>query len=153
MANFKKNDEAVSAVIGVILMVAITVILAAVIAAFVFQLGGSTPKAKNIGVELKRVNSNVFSVKTMSGTDIATLEHGVDGTTNTPTYTATVAGVAAQFSDATGSTHVDDGTNTANTIGSVAYFYAASLPSGIDLTVVAHFSDGTEYAVWSGPLA
>lgn len=39
---FGKDDEAVSPVIGVILMVAITVILAAVIAAFVFGLG--TPK-------------------------------------------------------------------------------------------------------------
>jgi len=42
---FQKNEEAVSPVIGVILMVAITVILAAVIAAFVFNLGGSQVKA------------------------------------------------------------------------------------------------------------
>jgi flagellin-like protein len=41
---FQKNEEAVSPVIGVILMVAITVILAAVIAAFVFNLGGSQSK-------------------------------------------------------------------------------------------------------------
>lgn len=39
---FGKNDEAVSPVIGVILMVAITVILAAVIAAFVFGMGTPT---------------------------------------------------------------------------------------------------------------
>ncbi len=39
---FGKNDEAVSPVIGVILMVAITVILAAVIAAFVFGMGPPT---------------------------------------------------------------------------------------------------------------
>ena len=37
--NLKQNDEAVSPVIGVILMVAITVILAAVIGAFVFGMG------------------------------------------------------------------------------------------------------------------
>jgi len=42
---FQKNEDAVSPVIGVILMVAITVILAAVIAAFVFNLGGSQVKA------------------------------------------------------------------------------------------------------------
>ncbi len=36
---FRKDEEAVSPVIGVILMVAITVILAAVIAAFVFGMG------------------------------------------------------------------------------------------------------------------
>jgi flagellin-like protein len=42
-----KRDDAVSPVIGVILMVAITVILAAVIAAFVFGLGSpeSAPQA------------------------------------------------------------------------------------------------------------
>jgi flagellin-like protein len=40
---FRKDEEAVSPVIGVILMVAITVILAAVIAAFVFGMG--TPSA------------------------------------------------------------------------------------------------------------
>ena len=46
-----RNDEsAVSPVIGVILMVAITVILAAVIAAFVFGLGGSTEKAPTASI-------------------------------------------------------------------------------------------------------
>jgi flagellin-like protein len=38
MMKFRENEEAVSPVIGVILMVAITVILAAVIAAFVFGM-------------------------------------------------------------------------------------------------------------------
>lgn len=46
---FGKNDEAVSPVIGVILMVAITVILAAVIAAFVFGMG---PPAKTAQASL-----------------------------------------------------------------------------------------------------
>ncbi|MCK4476648.1 MAG: type IV pilin N-terminal domain-containing protein [Methanophagales archaeon] len=40
--NLKNDKRAVSPVIGVILMVAITVILAAVIAAFVFGFGGPT---------------------------------------------------------------------------------------------------------------
>ena len=42
---FSKDEEAVSPVIGVILMVAITVILAAVIAAFVFGMGGNLSEA------------------------------------------------------------------------------------------------------------
>lgn len=45
MKIFNRNEEAVSPVIGVILMVAITVILAAVIAAFVFGIGGTQEKA------------------------------------------------------------------------------------------------------------
>jgi flagellin-like protein len=47
---FEKNEDAVSPVIGVILMVAITVILAAVIAAFVFNLGGSQEKAPTASI-------------------------------------------------------------------------------------------------------
>ncbi|KCZ70305.1 hypothetical protein ANME2D_03421 [Candidatus Methanoperedens nitroreducens] len=45
-----KNEEAVSPVIGVILMVAITVILAAVIAVFVFQIGGEQQKAPTASI-------------------------------------------------------------------------------------------------------
>ena len=41
MKFLKDREDAVSPVIGVILMVAITVILAAVIAAFVFGMAGS----------------------------------------------------------------------------------------------------------------
>ena len=47
---FGKNEDAVSPVIGVILMVAITVILAAVIAAFVFGLGGSQAAAPTASI-------------------------------------------------------------------------------------------------------
>ena len=55
MMNFK-NEEAVSPVIGVILMVAITVILAAVIAAFVFGMTGDMPGAtKNVVMTPKLV--------------------------------------------------------------------------------------------------
>ena len=50
MRIFRKNEEAVSPVIGVILMVAITVILAAVIAAFVFGLGGSQQAAPTASI-------------------------------------------------------------------------------------------------------
>jgi flagellin-like protein len=45
IGKLNKNEEGVSPVIGVILMVAITVILAAVIASFVFGMGGSLSEA------------------------------------------------------------------------------------------------------------
>ena len=66
------NDEAVSPVIGVILMVAITVILAAVIAAFVFGLAGSTGSAKNVGLTVAAVNTSAFQVTVQGGTDLPT---------------------------------------------------------------------------------
>ncbi|CAD7776403.1 Archaeal Type IV pilin, N-terminal [Candidatus Methanoperedenaceae archaeon GB50] len=52
----KMNEEAVSPVIGVILMVAITVILAAVIASFVFGMGPSesAPVGSTISVRRNR---------------------------------------------------------------------------------------------------
>jgi len=51
MKQFVQNEEAVSPVIGVILMVAITVILAAVIAAFVFGMTGNLSTNKNVPIK------------------------------------------------------------------------------------------------------
>ncbi len=70
---FGKNDEAVSPVIGVILMVAITVILAAVIAAFVFGMGTpeKTPMA-NMQMKRAQVSSNQI-IFTHSGGETVTL--------------------------------------------------------------------------------
>ena len=56
MKMFKTDEDAVSPVIGVILMVAIVVILAAVIAAFVFGMAGSAGTSKNVGMTVT-VNS------------------------------------------------------------------------------------------------
>ncbi len=54
----KRNEEAVSPVIGVILMVAITVILAAVIAAFVFGMGApETAPQASIKAETSSLNT------------------------------------------------------------------------------------------------
>jgi flagellin-like protein len=57
---FTKNDEAVSPVIGVILMVAITVILAAVIAAFVFGMAGNIQKTKVVAATASQQNTAVI---------------------------------------------------------------------------------------------
>jgi flagellin-like protein len=167
MANFKKNDEAVSAVIGVILMVAITVILAAVIAAFVFQLGGNVPKSKSVGVEVKRTTTaGVIMVKTMSGADIGLLKPG-DATTTpvTATYTVTSNGVPAAFAqDNLGTqlpatlTSAQNKYFTANQTGTVQFFGTTGtggvgIAANADVSVIAHFTDGTEYTVWSGNLA
>ncbi len=58
----RRDEEAVSPVIGVILMVAITVILAAVIAAFVFGLGGNVDTKKSPAISVKRVNSTAIQL-------------------------------------------------------------------------------------------
>lgn len=55
---FQDSERAVSPVIGVILMVAITVILAAVIGTFVLELGGDLGQNANAGVSVDKTNSS-----------------------------------------------------------------------------------------------
>jgi flagellin-like protein len=68
-----RNDDAVSPVIGVILMVAITVILAAVIAMFVFNMADNVQGGKTVGVTAKLSGDGII-VTYMGGPDHATLE-------------------------------------------------------------------------------
>lgn len=69
MFKMNRNEDAVSPVIGVILMVAITVILAAVIAAFVFGMGPSEMAPQSS----LRASADV---ETLAGTEnIAMIEH------------------------------------------------------------------------------
>jgi flagellin-like protein len=67
---FMKNEDAVSPVIGVILMVAITVILAAVIAAFVFGMAGNIQKTKVVAATTQQTGTNV-TVTWQGGNDNA----------------------------------------------------------------------------------
>ena len=79
----RMDEKGVSPVIGVILMVAITVILAAVIASFVFGMTGTVSKPKTPGISAYRVdNSTVrFTLYDLGGaTEVKSC--GVDGTGN-----------------------------------------------------------------------
>jgi flagellin-like protein len=70
------DERAVSPVIGVILMVAITVILAAVIAAFVLDLGGSVSEEAQAGVNLEvdEENNEVYlEVTSLGNSDFVVL--------------------------------------------------------------------------------
>ena len=87
---FTKNDEAVSPVIGVILMVAITVILAAVIAAFVFGMAGNVQSTKIVSFTATKNATGYVTVTNMGGSDVATLQSlvvTVGSTSNTYTTT------------------------------------------------------------------
>lgn len=71
MFKMNRNEDAVSPVIGVILMVAITVILAAVIAAFVFGMGPSemAPQASVRG-SAAVIDNNVIVLEHQGGDEI-----------------------------------------------------------------------------------
>jgi flagellin-like protein len=64
-----KNENAVSPIIGVLLMVAITVILAAVIAAFVFGMSGSINKTKVVAVTVGQPQTDTITVMYVGGQD------------------------------------------------------------------------------------
>jgi flagellin-like protein len=82
---FREDERGVSPVIGVILMVAITVILAAVIGTFVLNLGGSVSTNVQAGASVttdgdadeitvtwsSNQNADYLTVSTDCGTDIA----------------------------------------------------------------------------------
>ena len=76
MMKFRENEEAVSPVIGVILMVAITVILAAVIAAFVFGMSENIPENKEVFLTTKmgeNATSKIMIVTLQGGKDLPAL--------------------------------------------------------------------------------
>ena len=67
LSNIFTDDEAVSPVIGVILMVAITVILAAVIGAFVLNLGGGQNAAPQASFEFSDDGSSNMNIEHAGG--------------------------------------------------------------------------------------
>jgi len=82
--SFERPDDerGVSPVIGVILMVAITVILAAVIASFVLGFGSSTSQSATAGVEVDNTNVTVISLGD-NAEGVACINPSNGNTTNT----------------------------------------------------------------------
>ena len=70
-----KNDDAVSPVIGVILMVAITVILAAVIAAYVFGIGSSFNKQYVVGAVVTQISDSQIDITFFGGPDADSVDY------------------------------------------------------------------------------
>jgi archaeal type IV pilus assembly protein PilA len=113
------DDDAVSPVIGVILMVAITVILAAVIAAFVFNMTGDVQTTKTVMISAKLVPDGIETV-IQGGAGLAQL--------NNITYSI----------NGTYKTHQ----NTSFTVGNVTKITAVG--DAPRFLVVGHFNDGSE---------
>jgi len=78
------DDDAVSPVIGVILMVAITVILAAVIGAFVLDIGGSQESAPQVQWDWADEPSTFSDSSGNSFEGSVTVSHGGGDTVNNP---------------------------------------------------------------------
>jgi flagellin-like protein len=146
----RKNEEAVSPVIGVILMVAITVILAAVIAAFVFGMAGNIQKTKVVAATEYRNSSSYVVVTYQGGQDAGTLgsiAFTVDGSNATliyPTSSSTGLDIAGTGNSANA---IFSGTAGAILpVGSSAVVNAAS-PGKNHITGVGVFTDGTTQVI------
>jgi flagellin-like protein len=128
----RKNDEAVSPVIGVILMVAITVILAAVIAAFVFGMSGNIQKTKIVSVTLSRTNATNVNAIFNGGQDASS------------TYNITFSGPAV-----TGTPVMGNGIS-AVPVGTITAIPVTSSPTQI--IGVGKFSDGSSQIVYDSTI-
>ena len=109
MGSFKKGEDAVSPVIGVILMVAITVILAAVIGAFVFGMGGSVSKTYTVGVTAAQSGADNVTFTFQGGPDaseVTGLNATVNDETAVPAPTVTVGTTWESAGATTGRDHV-----------------------------------------------
>jgi len=147
---FANNDEGVSAVIGVILMVAITVILAAVIAAFVFGMVGGVKKTYTIAVTSQRTDSNNIIVTFNGGPDNIHCT-GLEVTSTGSTATPATDGITNQYlnSAATEAAAKPIVGNTAKITGT-----AGTPPANLQdtVTVVATWDDGSQTTVLSQTL-
>jgi archaeal type IV pilus assembly protein PilA len=141
MAFTKKNDEAVSPVIGVILMVAITVILAAVIAAFVFGMAGNISKTKVVAATAQKPDAQHIVVTYQGGQDASTLKSiqwtlaPTSGTTssylmNSPTVTG-----SSQLKVGTSRTFANSGFSTKTHVVATASFTDGSQQVILDNTI------------------
>ena len=125
--NLRKDERAVSPVVGVILMVAITVIMAAVIGAFVYGYGGSMTTTKDVAAVARHQGATIY-VTFMGGPDQALI--AASG------LTATIDGVpfataGTDFSGiGVGTTAEHAGTGTSNHV-----------------IVIATFTDGTAQVI------
>jgi archaeal type IV pilus assembly protein PilA len=140
MKNFRKNDEAVSPVIGVILMVAITVILAAVIAAFVFGMAGNITKTKVVAVTVQKISSGQINVMNQGGQDASSLSN-----VNITTIPASTTATPYPPGGATGNGIGYMGGNPV-AVGCTTSMFSStnSFASRTEVIVIGTFNDGTQ---------
>ena len=132
----RKNDEAVSPVIGVILMVAITVILAAVIAAFVFGMSGNISKTKTVAITTQKIDSNSLTIMNQGGQDAGSLTV-LNATTSPVMGTCSGTIVTAGYCQIGGNPVAVGATMKLNSSVSNAY------SSKTQVIVVGTFNDGS----------
>ena len=152
MLKFRENEEAVSPVIGVILMVAITVILAAVIAAFVFGMGSNVGTTKTVAVTVNQ-NGDDIILTYHGGADASTLNYltiTVEAGATVPSEAgATDDKLTKVTKDKTGTldTTRPDGAEKGLNVGAVMKMEKMGTDQRDHVVVVGHFADGSDHVV------
>ncbi|WP_373839991.1 type IV pilin [Methanospirillum sp.] len=134
-----KRDDAVSPVIGVILMVAITVILAAVIAAFVFGMAGGVDKTRVVSVVGERLSPEEIKITNYGGQDAIQLLEDENA------FNVTINGAPAVLSR-------EEENVLKKTVGSIGYYEATEAIGQDDVIVTGNFLDGKSSVIYSSKL-
>jgi len=145
----RKNEEAVSPVIGVILMVAITVILAAVIAAFVFGMAGNIQKTKVVAATEYRNSSAYVVVTYQGGQDAGTLgsiSFTVDGNNATLNNGAALPAGPIIIGTVGGTNAIFPVGNSVLPVGA-SVLVGASSPGKNHVVGIGSFTDGTTQVI------
>jgi len=148
---FLQDETGVAHVVGTILMIAVTIAIAAIIAAFVAHLIGNVPNNKIVGIDVERINvpntgpgSGVIMIRNLGGGDYQYLKQG---SSTVDCFRVMANGKSAATVKYPPSAIT---TNYAGpTIGSYQYF---QVDPNADVTVVASFTDDSEYVIWSGTI-
>ncbi len=131
-----EDDDAVSPVIGVILMVAITVILAAVIGAFVLDIGGSQQQVPQASWDFSQ---DTVPYEDADG-DKAEFKHVELSHQGGDTISASNLEVTVEGQTAYGITN-NTGSNTADDVNQI--FNSGEVNAGNSVTVFSYTSGGT----------
>ena len=134
-----RNDDAVSPVIGTILMVAVTVILAAVIASFVFGSAGNVSKTKIVAATAQM---------TTTGEIYITYQGGLNDDSVTSLNVTAPNGSTWHITDSEGSLANSGTTYAKPKVGAIMKLYPADWPTGQKhVAVVASFNDGASQVI------
>jgi archaeal type IV pilus assembly protein PilA len=136
----KETDEGISPVIGVILMIGITVIFAAVIASFVFGMAGNITKTKVVAVTVTKQGVSAITLTNNGGQDQSSLL-SVNATTSPN------AAISCSVNGGTATAALTGGVceNTNPTVGSTLQLITNN-GYGVNthLIIVGSFSDGDQ---------
>ena len=132
----RKNDEAVSPVMGVILMVAITLILATIIATYAFGMSESIHNMRVVATSVVQ-----------SGSDIVVTYRGGAAHPDLNSITIVAPDGTSFYTVSPIGTLSTTGTPVTPDVGAVMVLSHVATSNNDHVTVIGHFNDGSEQII------